>query len=198
MIVIPSFIYLAYNFQILLDPTTYGSNTLYIVGDAAYFAGSLAYLLGSLRDVGCCWWVPRFGRFPDECPDIPECCAVESRWLPRTEDEWAQLAENSEDEEDEGGDGGDGGGAAAVKVKAAPPGLATGGAGAVVSAALGDDGGGGGGGAAGANPMVQALAAARAARQPRALQQPATPTVAVSGTGRKAVLAGGARAQIDF
>ncbi len=107
MIIIPSIIYLVYNIMLLLDPTTYGTNELFMVGDAAYLAGALAYLVGALRDVGCLWWVPRFGRCPDECPDIPEWCGVESKWPARTDDDNRVLAEVGANcdagEEDDGG-----------------------------------------------------------------------------------------------
>jgi hypothetical protein len=36
-IIIPSFVYLAYNVQILNDPTTYGSNYLYVTGVSLIF-----------------------------------------------------------------------------------------------------------------------------------------------------------------
>ena len=83
----------AYNISILLDPTTYGTNIIYIVGDAAYLAGAVAYWIGAVRDVGCLWWVPRFGRFPDECPRIPAWCGVESDWAPLSEEERKVLTE---------------------------------------------------------------------------------------------------------
>ena len=38
-IVMPAAIYLAYNIMLLMDPTTYGANQLYIVGDYGYFFG---------------------------------------------------------------------------------------------------------------------------------------------------------------
>ena len=64
-----------------------------MVGDAAYLAGAVAYWIGAVRDVGCLWWVPRFGRFPDECPRIPAWCGVESDWAPLSEDEKKVLTE---------------------------------------------------------------------------------------------------------
>ena len=48
--------------QLLLDPTTYGANQLYIVGDYFYFFGSCCYLLSALRDTGWFWWAPHAGR----------------------------------------------------------------------------------------------------------------------------------------
>lgn len=137
MIVVPSIIYLVYNIQLLLDPTLYGVNELYMVGDAAYLAGALAYLVGALRDVGCLWWVPRFGRCPDECPDIPDWCGVESKWPARTDDDNRVLAEvgancdaGEDDDKAEGdADGRPIGAAAAAAAAALPPGLEVGGGG---------------------------------------------------------------------
>lgn len=131
--------------------------------------------------------MPRFGRFPDECPAIPACCGVESEWPPRTADEIAQLGDESASEEEGGG-----GGAGSGKATAVPPGLylaslsAAGGSlsggGAVVAAALGDEALAP---TVGANPMA-------AAGPPR----PQPPRAIPAAPKRKGLVGG--RGQIDF
>ncbi|CAF3921077.1 unnamed protein product [Adineta steineri] len=58
-----SFIYIAYNIQILTHPEQYGSNTLYYNGDIIYFIGSVFYLWANLRDDGWLWWMPVSGQY---------------------------------------------------------------------------------------------------------------------------------------
>lgn len=60
-IVIPSIVYLAYNVQVINDPTQYGSNFLYVTGDLLYFLGAIAYLLCALRDDGWFFFMPGGG-----------------------------------------------------------------------------------------------------------------------------------------
>ena len=55
----------------LLNPGSYGSNQLYIIGDASYFAGSIFYLLGGLRDAGWWWWMPLGGKVGG-CEERPQ------------------------------------------------------------------------------------------------------------------------------
>lgn len=87
LIVAPSAVYLAYNVQILRDPTQYGENYLYMTGDVLYAAGSYAYLIAALRDDGWLWFLPTAGRLPgwdyrvpmparEAPPDGPSCGAA--------------------------------------------------------------------------------------------------------------------------
>ena len=62
-ILVPSIIYVIYNVQIYLDPTTFGANFLYVQGDILYFVGSLFYLAASLRDNGFFFFMPTAGGF---------------------------------------------------------------------------------------------------------------------------------------
>eukprot|EP00299_Pterocystis_sp_00344_P010950 c5027_g1_i1.p1 GENE.c5027_g1_i1~~c5027_g1_i1.p1 ORF type:complete len:290 (+),score=34.58 c5027_g1_i1:39-872(+) len=60
-IVVPSFIYLVYNIQILSDLDTYGTNLLYMKADICYFVGAVIYVLVSLRDCGWFYGFPVAG-----------------------------------------------------------------------------------------------------------------------------------------
>jgi len=57
--------------QILRDPLTYGSNTLYITGDILYAVGAYAYVLASLRDDGWFWFMPGGGKLPYGDDGVP-------------------------------------------------------------------------------------------------------------------------------
>ncbi|CAF1408967.1 unnamed protein product [Adineta ricciae] len=58
-----SFIYIAYNIQILMNPDGYGTNTLYYNGDIIYSIGAIFYLWANLRDDGWLWWMPVAGQY---------------------------------------------------------------------------------------------------------------------------------------
>lgn len=60
---IASFIYLAYSTNVYMDPSTYDSDTLYIVADIMYFVGAIFYLLAVLRDKGSLWCFPVGGTW---------------------------------------------------------------------------------------------------------------------------------------
>ena len=52
LLVVGSTIYTVYNMQIMRQPESYGSNTLFKSADILYFVGAVLYLLASLRDCG--------------------------------------------------------------------------------------------------------------------------------------------------
>ena len=58
-----SFIYIAYNIQILMNPDQYGTNDLYYNGDIIYSIGAIFYLWANLRDDGWLWWMPVAGQY---------------------------------------------------------------------------------------------------------------------------------------
>ncbi len=61
LILVPSIIYLVYNVQNLTNPASFGTNSLYEIGDTWYFVGSVFFLCSSLRDDG---WIAGFGLWP--------------------------------------------------------------------------------------------------------------------------------------
>ena len=60
---ISSFVYMVYNIQINIDPTQYGSNTLYTYGDIVYFVGACYYIFASMRDDHWFWFLPLSGQY---------------------------------------------------------------------------------------------------------------------------------------
>jgi hypothetical protein len=63
-IVLPSVLYVVYNAQILADPLSYATNTLYVTGNAGYAAGAVFYLVAALRDDGYFRCLPTGGVCP--------------------------------------------------------------------------------------------------------------------------------------
>lgn len=62
MTLLPSFVYIAYNAQILSDVSQYGTNFLYVSGDIIYTVGAIFYLIAALRDDGWLWFMPLAGQ----------------------------------------------------------------------------------------------------------------------------------------
>eukprot|EP00299_Pterocystis_sp_00344_P008429 c3192_g1_i1.p1 GENE.c3192_g1_i1~~c3192_g1_i1.p1 ORF type:complete len:226 (-),score=21.76 c3192_g1_i1:57-734(-) len=62
-IVIPSFIYFAYNVQIICNLHEFGSNLLYVKADICYFVGAVCYLLAAMRDAGWFYFMPVAGAW---------------------------------------------------------------------------------------------------------------------------------------
>jgi len=62
-IVVPSLVYISYNGQVLNNPESYETNTLYEVGDVLYFIGAVFYVVAALRDDGWFWFGPLAGQF---------------------------------------------------------------------------------------------------------------------------------------
>ena len=86
LLMIPSVIYLVYNAQILHDPSSYGSNTLYELGDLLYAIGSLFYLFASLRDDGWFFFMPTAGKLPGRWGETRSILVAPSD----EDDEWAE------------------------------------------------------------------------------------------------------------
>ena len=62
LIVAPSFLYLAYNVRIYINPADYATDVLYTYADILYAAGAYFYVFAALRDDGWLWWAPHAGR----------------------------------------------------------------------------------------------------------------------------------------
>jgi len=86
-IVVPSLVYVAYNFQIVRDPSLYGTDMLYSTGDILYACGASCYLAAALRDDGWFWFMPSAGRLvynadgkqPYAAPEQPDPSRVSVR-----------------------------------------------------------------------------------------------------------------------